>query len=130
MKRVAILQSNYLPWKGYFDLIASVDEFVFYDDVQYTRRNWRNRNRIKTPQGPAWLTVPVEVKGKYHQAVDETRIQGRDWAGQHLRAIALPLYYPLFTYVTNRRAEGIQIGFISRHADRFQTLKDWRIAAP
>ena len=59
MKRVAILQSSYIPWAGYFDLIASVDEFVFYDDVQYTSRDWRNRNRIKTPQGVLWLTIPV-----------------------------------------------------------------------
>ena len=62
-KRVAIVQSNYIPWKGYFDLIASVDEFILYDDVQFTRRDWRNRNRIKTPQGVHWLTVPVKVKG-------------------------------------------------------------------
>jgi hypothetical protein len=60
-KRVAILQSCYIPWKGYFDLIRSVDEFVLYDDRQYTRRDWRNRNRIKTPQGSQWLTIPVEV---------------------------------------------------------------------
>ena len=59
MRSVAILQSNYIPWKGYFDLIASVDEFVFYEDVQYTRADWRNRNRIKTPQGVQWLTIPV-----------------------------------------------------------------------
>lgn len=59
MKRVAILQSNYIPWKGYFDLIAAVDEFIFYDDVQYTKGDWRNRNRIKTPHGPQWLTIPV-----------------------------------------------------------------------
>jgi hypothetical protein len=60
-KRLAILQSNYIPWKGYFDLIASVDEFVFYDEVQYTTRDWRNRNRIKTPQGVQWLSIPVGV---------------------------------------------------------------------
>jgi len=58
-KRIAILQSNYIPWKGYFDLIASVDEFVFYDDVQYTKNDWRNRNMIKTPQGVQWLSIPV-----------------------------------------------------------------------
>ncbi len=58
-KRVAILQSNYVPWRGYFDLVASVDEFIFYDDVQYTKGDWRNRNRIKTAQGVKWLTVPV-----------------------------------------------------------------------
>lgn len=59
MKRIAILQSNYIPWKGYFDLIAAVDEFVLYDSVQFTRRDWRSRNRIKTPQGLQWLTVPT-----------------------------------------------------------------------
>jgi hypothetical protein len=57
--KVAAVQSNYLPWKGYFDLIHDVDLFVFYDDNQYTTRDWRNRNRIKTAHGTAWLTVPV-----------------------------------------------------------------------
>ncbi|EJN28447.1 WbqC family protein [Pseudomonas sp. GM80] len=59
MKRVAILQSNYIPWKGYFDMIAAVDEFIIYDDMQYTKNDWRNRNQIKTPQGVKWLTVPA-----------------------------------------------------------------------
>ena len=59
MKRVAILQSNYLPWKGYFDIIGSVDEFIVYDRAQYTKNDWRNRNLIKTPQGPSWLSIPV-----------------------------------------------------------------------
>ncbi|MEP7204204.1 MAG: WbqC family protein, partial [Ilumatobacteraceae bacterium] len=59
MKRVAISQSNYLPWKGYFDMIRSVDQFILYDEVQYTRRDWRNRNQIRTDQGVSWLTVPV-----------------------------------------------------------------------
>lgn len=57
--RVAVLQSNYIPWKGYFDIIHDVDLFVFYDDNQYTTRDWRNRNRIKTAGGPQWLSVPV-----------------------------------------------------------------------
>lgn len=59
MKKVAILQSNYIPWKGYFDLIAAVDEFILYDDMQFTKNDWRNRNQIKTPNGVQWLTVPV-----------------------------------------------------------------------
>ena len=50
-KKIAILQSNYIPWKGYFDLIGSVDTFVFYDEMQYTKRDWRNRNKIKTRNG-------------------------------------------------------------------------------
>lgn len=87
MKRVAILQSNYIPWKGYFDMIAAVDEFILYDDMQYTRRDWRNRNQIKTPQGVQWLTVPVLVKGKYHQKVRETEIDGAAFAATHWRAL-------------------------------------------
>lgn len=89
MKRVAIVQSNYIPWKGYFDMIASVDEFILYDDMQYTRRDWRNRNQIKTPQGLQWLTVPVVVKGKYHQIIRETAIDGHDWAESHWKALSL-----------------------------------------
>jgi hypothetical protein len=88
-KRVAILQSNYIPWKGYFDLIASVDEFILYDDMQYTRRDWRNRNQIKTPQGRQWVTVPVKVKGKYYQTIRETELDGSDWAQAHLKEFTL-----------------------------------------
>jgi hypothetical protein len=87
MKKIAILQSNYIPWKGYFDMIAAVDEFIIYDDMQYTRRDWRNRNKIKTPQGLQWLTVPVLVKGKYHQTIRETEIDGTDWSIQHWKAL-------------------------------------------
>ena len=89
MKKVAILQSNYIPWKGYFDLIAAVDEFILYDDMQYTRRDWRNRNQIKTLAGVQWLTIPVEVKGKFHQRINETVISDPAWARQHWRAIEL-----------------------------------------
>ena len=88
MKKVAILQSNYIPWKGYFDMIAAVDEFILYDDMQYTRRDWRNRNQIKTPQGVQWLTVPVKVKGKYHQTIRETEIEGAQWAKDHWKALS------------------------------------------
>lgn len=87
MKKIAIVQSNYIPWKGYFDMIAAVDEFILYDDMQYTRRDWRNRNQIKTPQGMQWLTVPVLVKGKYHQKIRETEIDGADWAVAHWKAL-------------------------------------------
>lgn len=89
MKKVAIVQSNYIPWKGYFDMIAAVDEFILYDDMQYTRRDWRNRNRIKTPNGLQWLTVPVRVKGKYHQKIKETEIDGSDWAEAHWKSLTL-----------------------------------------
>lgn len=86
-KKIAILQSNYIPWKGYFDLIAAVDECILYDDMQYTRRDWRNRNQIKTPHGEQWLTVPVVVKGKYYQKIRETQINGNDWGAEHWKAL-------------------------------------------
>lgn len=88
MKKVAILQSNYIPWKGYFDLIAAVDEFILYDDMQYTRRDWRNRNKIKTPQGLAWLTVPVRSKGNYYQKIRDVELDGESWAQNHWRSLA------------------------------------------
>jgi len=88
MKKVAILQSNYIPWKGYFDMIAAVDEFIFYDDMQYTRRDWRNRNQIKTPQGVQWLSVPVKVKGRYAQTIRETEIDGDGWRALHWKALS------------------------------------------
>lgn len=65
-KVVAIVQSNYIPWKGYFDLIGLADEFIIYDEVQYTKNDWRNRNLIKTPSGPQWMTIPV-----LHKSLDQ-----------------------------------------------------------
>lgn len=75
MKKIAISQSNYIPWKGYFDLINSVDEFVIYDSVQFTKNDWRNRNRIKTAQGLKWLTIPVMTAGRYGQAISEVDVR-------------------------------------------------------
>jgi hypothetical protein len=82
-KRVAIVQSNYIPWKGYFDLIRAVDEFILLDTVQYTRRDWRNRNKIKTADGTAWLTVPVKAKGLYEQRICDTETENSAWAQKH-----------------------------------------------
>lgn len=70
-KKVIITQSNYIPWRGYFDSFQLADEVILYDDMQYTKRDWRNRNQIKTAQGVQWLSIPVEVKGKYSQAIRE-----------------------------------------------------------
>lgn len=86
-KKIAILQSNYIPWKGYFDLINKVDEFVLYDDMQYTKRDWRNRNKIQTQSGLKWLSVPVLVKGKYFQTIKETKISDKNWAKNHWNMI-------------------------------------------
>lgn len=86
-KKVAIVQSNYIPWRGYFDLIRRVDEFILFDDMQYTRRDWRNRNKIKTPQGAAWLSIPVMVKGRYFQKINETLISEPSWVENHWKTI-------------------------------------------
>lgn len=88
-KSVVITQSNYIPWRGYFDMLRSVDQVILLESVQYTRRDWRNRNKIKTPNGPLWLTIPVEVKGRYTQAIDETLISDAGWAATHIRSVEL-----------------------------------------
>lgn len=88
VKRVAILQSNYLPWKGYFDIINRVDCFVFLDTAQYTVRDWRNRNLIKTSQGLRWLTVPTN--GTQTMCINEVQIDNTQfWAGRHIKALEL-----------------------------------------
>lgn len=89
MKKIAILQSNYIPWKGYFDIINMVDEFILYDDMQYTRRDWRNRNKIVTPNGLLWLSIPVENKGKFYQKINETKVVDKQWIDSHWRSIQL-----------------------------------------
>lgn len=89
MKKIAILQSNYIPWKGYFDIINLVDEFILYDDMQFTRRDWRNRNKIKTPDGLKWLTIPVISKGKFDQKINETQVSNTKWCQSHWHAITL-----------------------------------------
>lgn len=89
MKKIAILQSNYIPWKGYFDMIASVDEFIFYDEMQYTKNDWRNRNKIKTPNGLAWLSIPVQTSGHLTNNVRimDAKISNPKWAKSHWNTI-------------------------------------------
>lgn len=87
--KVAISQSNYIPWKGYFDSIQAVDTFILYDDVQFTKRDWRSRNRIKTKEGVQWLTIPVEVKGKFDQRIRDARVSDSSWAERHWKTISL-----------------------------------------
>jgi len=87
MKIVAMSQSNYIPWKGFFDLIHDADIFVYYDEVQYTSKDWRNRNLIKTAGGARWLSIPVATKGKFHQKISETKVSDKDWAKRHWNTI-------------------------------------------
>ena len=88
-KKVAILQSNYIPWKGYFDIIAHTDVFVIYDNRQYTKRDWRNRNRIKTSNGTQWLTIPIKSKGYQHQKINEAVIQHPSWMKKHVKSLEI-----------------------------------------
>jgi len=87
-----ILQPSYIPWRGYFDQILRADLFVFYDDVQYDKRGWRNRNQIKTPTGKQWLTIPVHSRGAQTERIpiNQIRIAWDDpWNKNHWKAIQL-----------------------------------------
>ncbi len=85
--KVAILQSNYLPWKGYFELINNADVFCFYDEVQYTKNDWRNRNKIVGTNGPFWLTIPIE-KEAVKQKISEVKYSNTIWVKKHLTSIS------------------------------------------
>jgi len=87
MKKALILQSNYIPWKGYFHAIKEVDVFVMYDDVQYTKNDWRNRNLIKSKMGLQWLTIPIETRHKSCQRINQAKIVPANWAQKHLLSI-------------------------------------------
>ncbi len=85
--RVAISQPTYLPWLGYIDLVDQADTFVLLDTVQFEKRSWRQRNRIKIPGGLSFLTVPVPVKGRFEQKILDVEIEGRSFVRKHLRSI-------------------------------------------
>ena len=98
--KVAILQPGYIPWLGFFEQVYRSDKFVLYDDVQFDKNSWRNRNRIKTPDGPLWLTVPVRQKGHISQTLLETEIVGKNpWPRKHLNS--LRSYYTKAPYFKN-----------------------------
>ncbi len=86
MKKIAIIQSNYIPWKGYFDIINIVDIFVIGDDVQYTKQDWRNRNKIKTLTGVKYITIPV-IYNSTKQKIIETKIANKNWNKKHWNLI-------------------------------------------
>lgn len=86
MKTIAIMQSNYIPWKGFFDLVRCSDAFVFLDCVQYTKNDWRNRNRIIVNGKPLWLTIPVITKGQFGQKINETKVVP-GWHKKHWKTV-------------------------------------------
>jgi hypothetical protein len=101
VKRVAVLQSNYLPWKGYFDIVNAVDLFVFYDDLQYTKNDWRNRNKLKTSKGTSWLTIPVGTN--LRRRICDVELLDFSWQAKHWAAIcdaysAAPHFTRYFDY--------------------------------
>lgn len=85
MKTVVVLQSNYIPWKGYFDLVHDADEFIFYDDLQFTKNDWRNRNKIKSINGLEWLTIPVGGENK--RLICEVEIKESIWQVKHWKTL-------------------------------------------
>ena len=85
MKTVAIIQSNYVPWKGYFNLVGSVDQFIFHDDLQYTKNDWRNRNKIMTKNGPIWLTIPCGINEK--RLINQVRVDNVSWQKKHFESL-------------------------------------------
>jgi hypothetical protein len=109
-RAVAVLQPGYLPWLGFFDQLRRADIFVYYDDVQYDKHGWRNRNRIKTRQGPAWLTVPVR-HGGFPRILDVEIDARTPWARKHVltvrqayaRAPHLPRYLPALEALLSQR---------------------------
>src|SRR5579864_5457599 len=111
--KVAISQPTYLPWLGYLDLIDQVDTFVLLDNVQFEKQSWQQRNRIKTPTGLQWLTVPVIFKGRFGQHIQDVEIR-EDFAAKHLRALELNYrraqyfdqYFPALTTVLQEFGAG------------------------
>jgi len=110
---VVILQPSYIPWRGYFDQIRRADMFIFYDDIQYDKHGWRNRNQIKTHQGKQWLTIPVHSKGVTQGIpIKDVRIDwSKPWAKSHLKALTISYskaphfnkYLPLLESLYQRR---------------------------
>jgi hypothetical protein len=114
--KVVILQPSYIPWRGYFDQIQRADLFIFYDDVQYDKRGWRNRNQIKTPRGKQWLTIPVYSRGAQTQNIPINQIRivwENPWNEVHFNAILhsyckapyFDNYQPLLDMFYQRRDE-------------------------
>lgn len=102
---IGILQPSYLPWLGYFEQISRADVFVFYDDVQFEKGSFRNRNRIKTPSGPFWLTVPVLTRNRGPQLINDVVIDHKTgWGDRHVKTITQ--YYSRARYF-NRYADDI-----------------------
>ena len=123
-RKVAIIQSNYIPWVGYFDVIASVDEFIFLDEVQYTHRDWRNRNLIHTPSGDRWLTIPIESsKINRNTPIKNVYTSNSYWIPEHLESIRRNYRKSEYFDILFPQLEGIYVGLTSTNLSEInQTL--------
>lgn len=135
MTKVAILQSNYIPWKGYFELIGNVDTFIFLDNVQYTKNDWRNRNKIITDKGLDWITIPIN--NSINEKINEKNFIDARWKQKHYKTISqnyskspfFQEYHFLLDYLyLNNNYENLSvyntqaIKFISQEILKFKTI--------
>ncbi len=115
--KIAIAQPTYLPWLGYFDLLDQVDKFVLLDTVQFEKQSWQQRNRIKTPTGLLWLTVPVVFRGRLGQRIVDVEIREAEFWRDHLRAVELNYrrapcfddYYPALSELLRSASSGLRL---------------------
>jgi len=115
--RIAIAQPTYLPWLGYFDLLDQVDQFVLLDTVQFEKQSWQQRNRIKTPTGLLWLTVPVVFRGRLGQRIVDVEIRETEFWHDHLRAVELNYrrtpffgdYYPAWSELMRTASSDLRL---------------------
>ena len=127
--RIAIAQPTYLPWLGYFDLIDQVDGFVILDSVQFEKQSWQQRNRIKTPTGLHWLTVPVVFRGRFGQLINQVEIRDGEFWRSHLRAIELNYRRaPFFENYFHELSQRLNSTPGSRLADLNIRLLEWFIS--
>src|SRR5258706_12537168 len=103
--KAVVLQSNYLPWKGYFDLIHDADVFIFYDEVKYTKNDWRNRNKVYSKNGLHWLTIPIS-KDAVKQKISEVRMENDEWQKLHYDTLYFsyknaPYFFQLEEFLTD-----------------------------
>lgn len=113
-RTAVIVQSNYIPWKGYFDLLGAADCVVLYDSAQYTTNDWRNRNRIKTHTGPVWLTIPVRHSGRFGQRIDEVEVPDDRWRAKHWRSLEQAYARAPFFDAYRERFEALYLGSSER----------------
>jgi hypothetical protein len=123
---LVVLQPGYLPWLGYFDLMNKADIFVHYDDVQFDKHSWRNRNRVKGPKGAVWLSVPVLHSGRFRQSLLEVEIDDRqDWRRKHLSTVAQSYAHAPFVQTILPRLRGILQRPWPRLVDLDLAIIDW-----